>query len=144
MWPQPPVLLSTTWILAVLPTRSDRSQFAQSSCSLLAPVVVRTTLPSTSRLTAVSIDTGTAASGEKTMLSTLMWPQPPVLVSTIWICACCPCQLAVFQATQFRASLSWPVAVATTLPPTSRLTAVGSAPGAGLAVYGWFPPPTSR
>ena len=40
----------------------------------------------------------------------------------------------MFHATQFRASLSCPVAVATTLPSTTKLTAVGSDPGAGWPV----------
>ena len=49
MWPQPLVLLSTIWIRAVRPARSRTSQPAQSRVSLLGPVAVRTTLPSSCR-----------------------------------------------------------------------------------------------
>ena len=35
------------------------------------------------------------------MLSTLMWPQPPVFWSTIWICACWPFSAATFHDAQF-------------------------------------------
>ena len=49
---------------------------------------------------------GIACSPENMMWSTRMWPQPPVLLSTIWICACLPSRSATFHATQFASSLS--------------------------------------
>ena len=125
MWPQPAVLRSTTWIWAVLPIRSRRFQFAQSSVSLFGPVVVRTTWPSTSRLTAVSIERGKAGWSARVNWSARMWPQPPVFSSAMSIRAVLPLYSATFQLVQFSASPSWPVVVRTTAPSTIRLTAVG-------------------
>src|SRR3954454_25275884 len=124
MWPQPPVLRSTSWMRAVLPANSDTFQARQSSDSLLGPVVLRTTLPSTSRLTAVSDERGKPGASAKVNWSALMWPQPPVFSSTMSIRADLPFRSATFQLVQFSVSPSLPVLLRTTAPSTTRFTDV--------------------
>ena len=77
------------------------------------------------------------------MLSTLMWPQPPVFLSTIWIWACWPCQLGDVPGDPVQRLVVLAGGGGTTWPSTIRLTAVGGSV-AEPAVYGWLPPPTSR
>ena len=57
-----------------LPRQLRTSQLSQSRTSLLGPVVVRTTSPSTNKLTEVSTDTGVAAWAEDMMWSSRMCP----------------------------------------------------------------------
>ena len=125
MWPQPPVLRSTIWIRAVLPASSETFQARQSSVSLLGPVVVRTTLPSTSRLTAVSVERGKAGASASVIWSARMWPQPPVFSSTMSIRAVLPFRSETSQLVHSSVSPSRPVLVRTTAPSTTRLTDVG-------------------
>ena len=101
MCPQPPLLRSTIWIRACLPFSARTSHDAQSSVSLSLPAVLRTTSPSTTRLTAVSSDRIFAGVSPRTKWSARMWPQPPVLSSAITICARLPRSAATFHATQF-------------------------------------------
>src|SRR3954452_15522490 len=142
MWPQPPVLRSTIWIRAVLPASSETFQARQSSASLFGPVVVRTTLPSTSRLTAVSVELGSAGASAKVNWSARMCPQPPVLSSAMSIRADLPLRSATFQLVQLSVSPSLPVVLRTTAPSTTRLIDVG--PLLALPGYGWFPPPARK
>ena len=128
----------------VLPRRSRRSQVAQSRCSLLAPVAVRTTLPSTSRLTAVSHwRPGRRPRAENTMWSTLMWPQPPVLSGRRSGSAPAgPARLAASQATQFRSLVVLAGGGGDDLAVDEQVDR-GRLPS-GSALHGWLPPPTSR
>jgi hypothetical protein len=75
MCPQPPVLRSTSWICASLPIRSRTFQLLESSVSLFGPVAVRTTSPSTRRLTAVSIERGNPGWSANTNWPALMCPR---------------------------------------------------------------------
>src|SRR4051795_4904373 len=97
MWPQPPVLRSTSRMRALLPANSETFHARQSSASLLGPVVLRTTSPSTSRLTAVSDERGEAGAGAEENGSALACPQPPVFSSTMSIRADLPFSSATFQ-----------------------------------------------
>ena len=70
---------------------------------------------------------GAAAAGLSlnTIWSTLMCPQPPVALSTIWICAVLPANSPTSHDAGANSSLPpglvfGPVAVRTTLPATSR------------------------
>ena len=111
--------------------RSGRARFhaVQSSRSLLGPVAVRTTSPSTSRLTAVSTERGNAGWSANVNWSARMCPQPPVFSSTMSIRAVWPLNSETFQFVQFSASPSCPVLVRTTWPSTIRFTDVGGLRG---------------
>ncbi len=138
-WPQPAVFMSRIWICAFLPTYGRMSKDAQSRLSLSAPVALRTTWPSTIRLTDVSWETRGALLSDNMMWSTLRWPQPPLLLSTILMCAFLPARSPTSHESQLRASPSFPVELRTTWPSTRSSTAVGLSESAG-----WLPPPMRK
>ena len=129
---------------SALPGRGDPSPPSRGA-SLLGPVAVRTTWPSTTRLTVVSTDDGSAAGRRRTRCGRqVMCPQPPVLPGRRSDSGHCFLALGRHDvpAIQLRMLVCpEPVAVLTTWPSTTRLTAVASVP---VRVYGWLPPPTRK
>ena len=114
MWPQPPLLRSTIWICASLPFEVRTSQLAQSSASLSLPAVLRTTSPSTRRLTAVSSERILAGDvGEHEVVGEHVAPAAGAR-STISMCACLPREILDVPGRPVERPGVVPVAVRTT------------------------------